>query len=106
MNEPKFTPGPWECFYKSKYKEWHVSVPEPYCSMRRALFPDGVPTLNPEADARLIAAAPEMYECLQEAITQMCGECPTGKNHRCNQIDGDCFVIKWIEAAKKARGEA
>ena len=52
-------------FYKSKYNEWHVSIPgQDETGMRLALFPDGVLTRHPEGDAHLIAAAPEMYELL------------------------------------------
>lgn len=58
------TPGPWTCFYKSKYDEWHVSVPMSQGSMKWALFDDGVRSENPEADARLIAAAPDLLEAL------------------------------------------
>ena len=54
------TPGPWTCFYKSKYDEWHVAVPMSEGSMKWALFDDGVRSENPEADARLIAAAPDL----------------------------------------------
>ena len=58
------TPGPWACFYKHKYGEWHVSVPMSQGSMRWALFDDGVRSENPEADARLISAAPDMLAAL------------------------------------------
>ena len=62
------TPGPWECFYKHKYGEWHVSVPMSNGSMRWALFDDGVRSENPEADARLIAASPDLLAALQEVV--------------------------------------
>lgn len=63
------TPGPWECFYKQKYDEWHVSVPLAEGSMMKwALFDDGVRSENPEADARLISAAPELLAALQEVV--------------------------------------
>lgn len=50
------TPGPWSSFYKSKYDEWHVSIPVADSSMKWALFDDGIRTERPEADARYIAA--------------------------------------------------
>jgi hypothetical protein len=62
------TPGPWECFYKHKYDEWHVSVPLAEGSMKLALFDDGVRSENPEADARLISAAPELLAALQDVV--------------------------------------
>lgn len=59
------TPGPWACFYKHKYDEWHVSVPMSEGSMKWALFDDGVRSESPEADARLIAAAPDLLVALR-----------------------------------------
>ena len=65
--ETKFTPGPWSCFYKHKYDEWHVSMPVAGSSMRAGLCDDGIESPNREADAHLIAAAPDMYEALEAA---------------------------------------
>lgn len=64
----KHTPGPWSVFYKSKYDEWHVSVPLSTGSMKWALFDDGIRSENPEADARLIAAAPDLLEALRGVL--------------------------------------
>lgn len=47
-DDPKFTFGPWESFYKPKYNEWHVSLPCEDSAMRVALCPDGVPGSDPE----------------------------------------------------------
>lgn len=52
----KATKGPWACFYKHKYNEWHVSLPMDGSSMMMALNGDGIQTDHPEADAKLIAA--------------------------------------------------
>ena len=62
------TPGPWACFYKHKYDEWQVTVPMSCSSMKLALFNDGVRSENPEADARLISAAPDLLVALQRVI--------------------------------------
>ena len=67
MNILKHTPGPWTAFHYTKYKEWHVSTPIEGSGMRLGLFPDGVPTEeNAEADARLIAASPDLLAVVQE----------------------------------------
>lgn len=62
--ETKHTPGPWTYFYKHKYDEWHVALPMDGSQMKTALCDDGIQSANREADARLIAAAPEMAEAL------------------------------------------
>lgn len=76
MTEANHTPRPWVYFYKDKYKEWHVGVPIGTGSMKVALFPDGCPTENPEADCRLIAAAPEMLEALKNMVGFCVTQCP------------------------------
>ncbi|MCA0032701.1 hypothetical protein [Mesorhizobium sp. B263B2A] len=63
---PKHTPGPWSCFYKHKYDEWHVSLPITGSSMKLALCPDGIQSENREADAHLIAAAPDLLAFAEE----------------------------------------
>ena len=98
MSKERFTPGPWMAFYKSKYNEWHVSVPgQDETGMRLALFPDGVLTRHPEGDAHLIAAAPEMYEALEDAM-----------GHLSLFSDGVSIEIslRIEKILKKARGEA
>lgn len=62
------TPGPWAAFYKNKYDEWHVAIPIPGRTSTFSLFDDGVRSENPEADARLIAAAPDLLEALREVV--------------------------------------
>ncbi|KQQ99819.1 hypothetical protein [Deinococcus sp. Leaf326] len=66
------TPGPWAYFPKRKYNEHHVSVPLGDGSgFTQGLFPDGVPTANPEADGQLIALAPALaqgYMALHAAV--------------------------------------
>ena len=65
----KHTPGPWEVFYKAKYDEWHVSIPIKQGGMTWALSDDGVRSENPEADAHLIAAAPDLLDALDELLS-------------------------------------
>lgn len=61
----RYTPGPWTCFYKRKYNEWRVSLPDGDSSMRIGFSVD---TNYPEGDAHLIAAAPEMLETLNDVF--------------------------------------
>jgi hypothetical protein len=65
MNSTAHTPGPWTCFYKPKYDEWHISLPIAGSSMKLALCADGIQSENREADAHLIAAAPDMLAALK-----------------------------------------
>lgn len=68
MSQTTHTAGPWNAFYKAKYDEWHVSVPISGSGMKHTLFPDGLRSENREADARLIAAAPELLAALKETL--------------------------------------
>ena len=70
-NNTPFTPGPWEvkridqhCGPKKIVTDWDV-VPKKYKG-----FGDGAITrrIDNEANARLIAAAPEMYDLLKETV--------------------------------------
>jgi hypothetical protein len=63
------TPGPWVYFYKHKYDEHHVSVPAPGRSFKLALFDNGCQSENAEADARLIAAAPDLMDALKALLS-------------------------------------
>lgn len=76
-----------------------------------------VNTGNRERDfsnAALVAAAPELYAFLEEAVVEMChnisvdtGYCRhfDRKALLCRQLDGECFVQKWLKILAKARGE-
>lgn len=85
MTDTKFTPGPWE-FITTNAGNWGVRIRRGYLVLtgQRA---------RAEADAHLIAVAPEMYELL-------------------NEIAGDNWVAENTEKANKidailakARGE-
>lgn len=69
---PKFTPGPWkaEATPKGNWNVYPRCAPIPYiCGLYHA-EPD-IHGRNPEseANAALIAAAPELYEALRMALT-------------------------------------
>lgn len=82
MSEPKFTPGPWYVDGTFVTNDEDLDI----CSMGDVAW---------EANAHLIAAAPELYEALRDLIAY-CD--PTG-----DYIDDE---LVWARAAlAKARGE-
>jgi hypothetical protein len=119
MTDTKHTPGQWKVFHKHKYDEWHVSVPKSDSNMTIGLFEHGIPTENPEADARLIACAPEILEMLEESV-KMCRhhacqeslglKCKRCKSHwdKTKDIDAaihKCRIPIWERLIAKAKGE-
>ena len=78
MSEEKFTKGPWLTEYKKDISGMYAQKVfdenrEDICSC--SWYPvyegNGITTTNREANAHLIAAAPEMYECLQMWVTMV-----------------------------------
>jgi hypothetical protein len=70
MNDTKekhatFTPGPWVVKHDKKGLPFIGVASDPWT------YPGTVATVEDEKDARLIAAAPEMYEVLQELAESM-----------------------------------
>lgn len=79
-NKPNYTPGPWQVHkhsggiailhplinkegeYKGKLGGYHVVIQE------RQLTPEGIETTLNEANANLIAAAPELLEACRDAL--------------------------------------
>ena len=55
-------------------------------------------------NAHLIAEAPEMYECLREAVEEKCHGCSRLDNGKCTKESGACFVQRWRAALEKAGG--
>ena len=60
-----FTPGPWVVKHDKKGLPFIGVASDPWT------YPGTVATVEQEKDARLIAAAPEMYEVLQELAESM-----------------------------------
>ena len=95
----KHTPGPWEVKY-----EFNVMDRKGRNIAACGGFMTNVDSDNVHAEkianARLVSAAPEMYEALENVCTEICSErdraeCPNGYN-------SNCYVLK---ALRKARGE-
>jgi hypothetical protein len=131
MTEAKFTPGPWEVNTNPAYSEgdpWVIWGPQgpghgmvahvaPWCPPRKGWDPQYTEYV---ANAHLIAAAPELYEALDELSTA--ADCVQA-NFPCATKDGydslDSPLIEWSElvelrskidkaitALAKAQGEA
>lgn len=62
MTETKFTPGPWHWVDHGSF----INVESKDCSSIASLFSYATPEIE-EPNAHLIAAAPVMYDALQEA---------------------------------------
>lgn len=59
------------------------------------------------ANARLIAASPELYEALREAVIENCHVfdcCGCAPEYKC-ESKRECFVKKWRKILAKAAGE-
>lgn len=115
-NDKKHTPGPWKIVGSKGYDGTRH-----YCVFSE----DGVLLGNAcargakqrKADARLMAAAPELLDALKEAVLEnMCTnhisygdreeDCPNfiREEWRCTSKAGECFVQRWLAAIRKAEG--
>ena len=101
MSEAKFTPGPWQTINMSW--EYSVIIDEDAARIAQVFIRDEVDEETQDkfeeikdANANLIAAAPDMYEALETQCEYCIGkeatDCPCG----------ECIVGK---ALRKARGE-
>lgn len=92
-NETKHTPGPWELVSLSGYGS-PFSIRMPY--IEGMAKPDqkhyGVQSIRRREDAQLIAAAPELYEALEDAVDLLTAAGYSTLEHR--------------SALAKARGES
>lgn len=109
------SPAPWNVGDAIPYFEEHVVYTENHRHNDGSRHNKVIATCNQYfeeriADARLIAAAPDMYEALYEAVKEKCTEC-----HQINDYESDigiewqmcegCPVKKWRAALAKAAGE-
>ena len=109
-----FTPGPWDCISKKEHEKICRKYPAAYMVVPITCVGDKMvmPLTTalrwlPERrkNAYLIAAAPEMYEDLNEAVVEMCEHCDSYVAMKCTKEDGKCFVQRWRKTLEKARGE-
>ena len=111
----KHTPGPWRAFYKHKYDEWHVSLPGQ--GLRLGLFQNGLVSENREADAHLIAAAPDLLDALHEGRRAIGDHHAPADCYATGPMTGDAyrdlvecpacsFIAKYDAAIAKAEGRS
>jgi hypothetical protein len=91
------TPGPWEIHHHGDNEgDIHGSDGKLVCMMREG---DTAPAEDWESDARLIAAAPDMWMALRGALRVLTG----WDGHSTAPDDGDTEVVREIkEALRKA----
>lgn len=102
MTAPSWTPGPWKAnlYLGGAYAIDRVA-PNGDRIVSKLAVVDG--TMETQANAHLIAAAPDLYEALAWLHSLVRGECPSLLNE---DSDGDVLCDMAVEdALEKARGE-
>ena len=112
MTEPKFTPGPWHVKNRDKpyvMQENGIALAQIWdCSV--------ISREQADANARLIAAAPDLYDALKHAThtlcVSFCASClPKGSEtgmatfiqNGCPRGSESCDMAKWWELIRKVR---
>jgi hypothetical protein len=106
MNEAKHTPGPWEYRVAANYVGFSIAPVNTVVTLAAVERPRGNPeTLNvtcfnfpgdTEANARLIAAAPDLLEACKAALNDM----------ECDDFASETLTKMIRDAIAKAKGEA
>lgn len=125
-DKPKFNPGPWtigvqenEGYSGSPYQELYLKDGNGKC-FSDTCFQTSEEDSEEEqervkANMQLIASAPELLECLKEAVIELCGthihgdeegdcHCFIREDWRCTYNQGQCFIQRWLAAIRKAEG--
>lgn len=72
MSEGKFTPGPWDAVYVPEIRSILIGTEDRQTAFARMQQFDGTPDDETQrANARLIVAAPDMYEALARAEAEL-----------------------------------
>lgn len=109
----KHTPGPWffEVRNDDPYSDNHIVVgrigsdgfPETHCTVR-AGCEEVLEAGSMEANARLIAAAPELLAALKAAQKRLCEHCPSDTSgERVGEHTDECLAAQ--DAIEKAEGK-
>ncbi len=102
MSEIKHTPGPWVCYHDGpsveSHKNWHIITND---KKTRVIANVHIEPWNPmdQANAILIAAAPDMLEALQDLVQTLTRNMHTPLVKKCGGPLG-----RAIEAIAKATG--
>ena len=96
MSDPKFTPGPWKWLHYPDGRKLLAAL------SRAVVHCPDAPIGMDEADAHLIAAAPDLYAALRDLAALVRGECPSTLNE---DSGGDAALSLRIDGAlAKAEG--
>ena len=118
MSENIFTPGPWEVRQHGNLATFSiVSKNGDHTLAVVGVSPGYIQPAEDEGNARLIAAAPDMFDALKNATYGFCSEgcfpngtdpgmvtfikngCPLGAT------EGTCDAVKWWDIIRKVIGE-
>lgn len=96
--ETRFTPGPWMVTRSDRRKTLCVISEDTWiCGELQSDNPLAIPIVESEANARLIAAAPDLYEALNELLFEDSDK---------PEVERLKTLVKARAALAKARGEA
>jgi len=103
MSQAKHTPGPWEwdgrVWQYDEQEEAPWLVQAPWHDIKSKAVLSGSIRCNTEANARLIAAAPDLLDALRSMLVQFNFNTITGIVH-----DESAVIVKAREAVAKATG--